>query len=660
MSKSINQYDSAVDTQSGDYFILQRGTSYKKITKQDFFTTIQNDLATTVTTLRALEDVDTTYLTDGDILQYDSGSDTFVFSSAASLGSTDLAVANKTSTTFDITSSTGADVTLPQATTTEAGLFSATDKTKLNRITVTTNVNLTTMASDISSLQTDVNDLITSVVGVLGISLGDSSLPSFSVYGIVTDSTDVTTALTSIDAYLGDLGTFTGSTISNNQALKPALQDLETALELRHTGSLTSGYIPKANGTLSMTNSIMYDTGSAIALGATSATYYLSFNGDVARDFGMNRHTTSNTAGNNLSIYAGGATSSATNKNGGNLNLYAGIATGTGTSQINFYTSPTGSSGTSDRTQTVKLNITGEGTSEFTTSTSTSKMRIGHGLATILSTSMSIGVQLARTDGTYVVHSGIFAGSDYNTYITYGNGAIRFVRNPASDTSAGLVLGGGSQAGSIWSGVGNTGTYEFHFRRTWNNGGSAVSAYIDATGTNSNAAQSTGGLYINNNIVNSSTGINYALQINTSGHTTTASNIAISVESGRTVLLGTVANYDLSFGENADRTFGVNRETSASTAGWKLSIYGGSATLGGSNLAGGDVEVISGTGTGSSGANIVFKTSTPSASGTSDNTPTTKMTIKGSGVINMSALPTSSSGLSSGDLWNNSGVVNIV
>lgn len=41
-------------------------------------------------------------------------------------------------------------------------------------------------------------------------------------------------------------------------------------------------------------------------------------------------------------------------------------------------------------------------------------------------------------------------------------------------------------------------------------------------------------------------------------------------------------------------------------------------------------------------------------------TPTVRMTVKASGVINMSGMPTSSAGLSSGDLWNNSGVINIV
>jgi len=36
------------------------------------------------------------------------------------------------------------------------------------------------------------------------------------------------------------------------------------------------------------------------------------------------------------------------------------------------------------------------------------------------------------------------------------------------------------------------------------------------------------------------------------------------------------------------------------------------------------------------------------------------MTIKRDGVINMSGMPTSSAGLSSGDLWNDAGTIKIV
>ncbi len=49
-------------------------------------------------------------------------------------GNTDLAIANRTATTLDVTSSTGTDATVPFATTSLAGLLVATDKTKLDGI----------------------------------------------------------------------------------------------------------------------------------------------------------------------------------------------------------------------------------------------------------------------------------------------------------------------------------------------------------------------------------------------------------------------------------------------------------------------------------------------------------------------------------------------
>lgn len=59
---------------------------------------------------------------------------------------TDLAIANKTSTTFDITSSTGTDITLPQATDTEAGLMTAAENVKVGFLTVTGAINLDNLA----------------------------------------------------------------------------------------------------------------------------------------------------------------------------------------------------------------------------------------------------------------------------------------------------------------------------------------------------------------------------------------------------------------------------------------------------------------------------------------------------------------------------------
>jgi len=70
------------------------------------------------------------------------------------------------------------------------------------------------------------------------------------------------------------------------------------------------------------------------------------------------------------------------------------------------------------------------------------------------------------------------------------------------------------------------------------------------------------------------------------------------------------------------------------------------------------------TGTGASldlrGGNGSTAGGTVTISTSDTTTPAVRMTVKASGVINMSGMPTSSAGLSSGDLWNDSGTVKIV
>ncbi len=71
----------------------------------------------------------------------------------------------------------------------------------------------------------------------------------------------------------------------------------------------------------------------------------------------MERHSTANTAGNNLTVQAGGATTGATNKAGGNLILAPGLSTGTGNNQILFQTSTPGSTGTADNALATRITL---------------------------------------------------------------------------------------------------------------------------------------------------------------------------------------------------------------------------------------------------------------------------------------------------------------
>ncbi len=96
-----------------------------------------------------------------------------------------------------------------------------------------------------------------------------------------------------------------------------------------------------------------------IGVGTTNPSSDLSFGGNVARTIAMERATSSQ--GNNLTVAAGGATSSSTNQNGGTLNLSSGISTGAGASAIQFQTSSSASSGTASNTPSTRMTLLGNG-----------------------------------------------------------------------------------------------------------------------------------------------------------------------------------------------------------------------------------------------------------------------------------------------------------
>lgn len=115
------------------------------------------------------------------------------------------------------------------------------------------------------------------------------------------------------------------------------------------------------------------DASGNVGIATASPSTILGIGGNAARSVSMERHTTSNTAGNNLTVQAGGATSGATDKAGGNLVLASGTATGTGSSSIVFQTPTAGTTGTSDRSpaQVASLSSSGLALSGATSGTIT-------------------------------------------------------------------------------------------------------------------------------------------------------------------------------------------------------------------------------------------------------------------------------------------------
>jgi hypothetical protein len=136
---------------------------------------------------------------------------------------------------------------------------------------------------------------------------------------------------------------------------------LSNRIDAKVGGSGTLNYVSKFTSSNTIGNSLIFDNGTNIGIGTATPNYSFSFNGNAIRTISLERHTTSNTAGNTLVVQAGGSTLMSTNKDGGNLLLVSGQATGSGSSKIELSTATSGSSGTTDRTPTTKMTIFGNG-----------------------------------------------------------------------------------------------------------------------------------------------------------------------------------------------------------------------------------------------------------------------------------------------------------
>ncbi|MEI6569534.1 MAG: hypothetical protein WCR20_22855, partial [Verrucomicrobiota bacterium] len=114
--------------------------------------------------------------------------------------------------------------------------------------------------------------------------------------------------------------------------------------------------------------------------------------------------------------------------------------------------------------------------------------------------------------------------------------------------------------------------------------------------------------------------------------TNNAENMRIS--NGGNVGIGTTSPSSiLSLGGTAARIFGMERNTTAATAGQGLTLSSGGAIIGTNNLAGGDLNLKSGISTGTGTSAMRFFTATAGSSGAVDNTPTEKFTILGNGNV---------------------------
>ena len=124
------------------------------------------------------------------------------------------------------------------------------------------------------------------------------------------------------------------------------------------SGSLVTGNILQVGNTTAASDLVVSNTGN-VGIGTTSPTNLVSLGGNSARTMWMERHTTADTAGNSLTVRAGGATVGATNKNGGDVIVSGAGSTGTGASGVQLQGCVAGGAGTGDNSFATMLQILG-------------------------------------------------------------------------------------------------------------------------------------------------------------------------------------------------------------------------------------------------------------------------------------------------------------
>lgn len=97
----------------------------------------------------------------------------------------------------------------------------------------------------------------------------------------------------------------------------------------------------------------------------------------------------------------------------------------------------------------------------------------------------------------------------------------------------------------------------------------------------------------------------------------------------------TTPSYSFSLGGNAPRIIGMERHTTANTAGNVLALIAGGATVGATNKDGGYVNIQGGISTGTGTSEVWITTFSAGSSGTSDNSGTTKAKFLGNGALNL-------------------------
>ena len=204
-----------------------------------------------------------------------------------------------------------------------------------------------------------------------------------------------------------------------------------------------------ASGVLAQNNTEFYwdNSNTRLGLRTTTPSSDLSFGGNQARTLGVERHTGGNQAGHNLTINSGGAASGATDKNAGNLVLKTGVSTGSGSGYISFETAAAGAAGTTDRTPSERMRITGDGGVGIGT-TSVNGSALLH-LSSTTRGFLPPSMTAAQRDAISTPSSGLTVYNSETNKIQYYNGTSWGAHNYIS-TTATLASGSWSLSGGLY------------------------------------------------------------------------------------------------------------------------------------------------------------------------------------------------------------------
>ncbi|MBK8200855.1 MAG: hypothetical protein IPK68_00510 [Bdellovibrionales bacterium] len=114
--------------------------------------------------------------------------------------------------------------------------------------------------------------------------------------------------------------------------------------------------------------------------------------------------------------------------------------------------------------------------------------------------------------------------------------------------------------------------------------------------------------------------------------TSTVGDSILTEASGKIGFNASTPSYDLSFGGDSVRTLGMERHSTANTAGNTLTLNSGGATSGATNKNGGNLILSSGIATGTGKSDIVFQPVAAGGSGSASRNPTENMRLNAFGL----------------------------